>query len=110
LFASVKINLDVCRVIPDIKVSETDIERVKQAAVLDIVLGDDLNWNSLVESIQNYEKGIYMVYQLKRAGIAQHDLVRQYTSVIRPVLEDPFYKTYMYTSLPTYLSDNIEII
>ena len=28
-----------------------------------------------------------MLYQLKRAGIGQHDLVTIYVSVIRPVLE-----------------------
>ena len=49
-----------------------------------------------------------MIYQLKRAGINQIDLVRMYISVIRPVVE---YACLVWrTNLPKYLSDNIEII
>ena len=32
-------------------------------------------------------KRLYMLYQLKRAGITQKDLVSVYVSVVRPVLE-----------------------
>ena len=49
-----------------------------------------------------------MLYQLKRAGISQHDLVKIYVSIIRPVLE---YACPVWgTSLPKYLSDAIEMI
>ena len=49
-----------------------------------------------------------MLYQLKRAGISQLDLVKIYVSVIRPVLEYacPVWSTH----LPKYLSDAIEMI
>ena len=49
-----------------------------------------------------------MLYQLKRAGITQKDLVSVYVSVERPVLEYecPVWRT----NLPQYLSDNIEVI
>ena len=49
-----------------------------------------------------------MLYQLKRAGISQNDLVKIYVSIIRPVLEYacPVWRT----SLPKYLSDAIEMI
>ena len=33
-----------CNAIPYIKVNETDIERVKQAKVLHVVLSDELSW------------------------------------------------------------------
>ena len=49
-----------------------------------------------------------MLYQLKRASIARRDLVRIYTSVIRPVLE--YVYPAWYTSFPKYLIDKIEII
>ena len=49
-----------------------------------------------------------MIYQLKRAGINQIDLVRIYVSVIRPVVE--YACPVWHTNLPKYLSDNIEII
>ena len=49
-----------------------------------------------------------MIYQLKRAGINQIDLIRIYVSVIRPVVEYacPVWRM----NLPKCVSDNIEII
>ena len=49
-----------------------------------------------------------MLYQLKRAGISQLDLVTVYISVVRPVLE--YACPVWHTNLPTYLSDSIELI
>ncbi|KAK2138045.1 hypothetical protein NP493_9065g00009 [Ridgeia piscesae] len=49
-----------------------------------------------------------MLYQLKMAGITQKDLVGVYVSVVRPVLE--YACPVWQTSLPQYLSDNIEVI
>ena len=51
---------------------------------------------------------MFTIYQLKRAGIRHCDLFRVYVSVIRPVLE--YACPVWHTSLPTYLSDNIETI
>ena len=48
------------------------------------------------------------MYQLKRAGIRQTDLVNVYVSVVRPVLE--YACPVWHTNLPKYLSDNIEMI
>ena len=50
----------------------------------------------------------FTIYQLKRAGIRQCDLLRVYVSVIRPVLE--YACPVWHTSLPMYVSDNIETI
>ena len=52
-------------------------------------------------------KGVYM-YQLKRAGVAQRDLLKIYLSVIRPVLE--YACPAWSTCLPKYLSDNKEMV
>ena len=49
-----------------------------------------------------------MLYQLKRAGIRQTDLVNVYVSVVRPVLE--YACPVWHTNLPKYLSENIEMI
>ena len=50
-----------------------------------------------------------MLYQLKRAGIRQTDLVNvDYVSVVRPVLE--YACPVWHTNLPKYLSENIEMI
>ena len=51
---------------------------------------------------------MFTIYQLNRAGIRQCDLLRVYVSVIRPVLE--YACPVWHTSLPMYLSDNIETI
>ena len=47
-------------------------------------------------------KRLYMLYQLKRAGITQKDLVSVYVSVVRPVLE--YACPVWHTNLPQYLS------
>ena len=49
-----------------------------------------------------------MMFQLKRAGISQSDLVTVYLSVVRPVLE--YACPVWHTNLQQYLSDNIETI
>ena len=49
-----------------------------------------------------------MLYQLKRAGIRQTDLVNVYVIVVRPVLE--YACPVWHTNLTKYLSDNIEMI
>ena len=49
-----------------------------------------------------------MLYQLKRAGFKQSDLVTVYVSVVRPVLE--YACSVWHTNLQNYLSDNIEMI
>ena len=50
---------------------------------------------------------LYMLYQLKRAGITQKDLVSVYVSVVRLVLE--YACPVRHTNLP-HLPDNIEVI
>ena len=85
------------------------IERVSQAKVLGVTISSDLSWNAHVdEIISKARKRVYMIYQLKRAGINQNDLIRIYGSVIRPVVE--YACPVWHTNLPKYLSDNIEII
>ena len=49
-----------------------------------------------------------MLYQLKRAGISQLDLVTVHISVVRPVLE--YACTVWHTNLPKYLSHSIALI
>ena len=49
-----------------------------------------------------------MLYQLKWAGIAQHDLVRVYVSIIRPVLE--YACLVWHRDLPNYLTQSIDMV
>ena len=74
-----------------------------------MTLSSDLSWNSHVDGIvSKARKQVFLIYQLKRAGIGQCDLVRIFISVIRPVVE--YACPAWHTSLPKYLSDNIELI
>ena len=50
-------------------------------------------------------KRLYMLYQLKRAGISQHVMVIVYISIVQPVLE--YACPVWHTNLPILLSDNI---
>ena len=95
--------------IPRIFIDNNDIERVTQAEVLGVTLSSDLTWNAHVDMIvSKARKRVFTIYQLKRAGSSQCDLLRVYVSVIRPVLE--YACPVWQTSLPMYLSDNIETI
>ena len=85
------------------------IERVSQAKVLGVTISSDLSWNAHVDEIlSKARKREYMIYQLKRSGINQNDLINIDVSVIRPVVE--YACPVWHTNLPKYLSDNIEII
>ena len=49
---------------------------VQYAKLLGVAISNDLTWNKHVDNIiAKAGKRVYMLYQLKRAGIDQHDLV-----------------------------------
>ena len=74
--------------IPNINIDGIDVEQVDHAKLLGVTISHDMSWNKLVENIvKKAGKRLYMMYQLKRAGISQSDLVTVYLSVVRPVLE-----------------------
>ncbi len=51
-------------------------------------MSNDLSWNKHIDGIiTKASKRLYVLYQLKRAGVSQKDLLRVYLSVIRPVVE-----------------------
>ena len=58
--------------------------------------------------VQKASKRVFMLYQLKRAGIRQADMVTIYLTVVRPIVE--YACPVWHTNLPTYLSDSIEMI
>ena len=95
--------------IPNIKIDGMDVEQVDHAKLLGVTISHDLSWNKHVENIvKKAGKILYMLYQLKRAGISQSDLVTVYLSVVRTVLE--YACPVWHTNLQQYLSDNIESI
>ena len=53
-----------------------EIDNVQYANLLGVTISSDITWNKHVENIvAKAGKRVYVLYQLKRAGISQHDLV-----------------------------------
>ena len=72
-------------------------------------MSNDLTWNIHVDNIVSKAgKRLYMLYQLKRGGISQRELVQIYIAIIRPVLE--YACPVWNTCLLLYLSEAIEMI
>ncbi len=85
------------------------VERVQSSKILGVIASNDLSWNKHIDGIiTKASKRLYVLYQLKRAGVSQRDLLRVYLSVIRPVVE--YACPVWHTNLPGYLSDSIEVV
>ena len=73
--------------IPNVKIDGRDIALVCHAKLLGVTISQDLTRNKHVDNIvKKAGKHLYMLYQLKRAGITQKDMVSVYVSVVRPVI------------------------
>ena len=100
--------------VPNMLIDGKVVERVDHVRrlsfwVLGPTLSNDLTWKRHVDNIvKKAGKRIYMLYQLKRAGVNQADLITIYISVVRPVVE--YACPVWNTNLPIYLSENIEMI
>ena len=95
--------------IQSVTIGEQVLARVEHAKMLGVTISNYLTWSKHVDNIVSKAgKRVYMLYQLKCAGISQHDLVKMYVSIIRPVLE--YACPVCSTRLPKYLSDAIEMI
>ena len=94
---------------PNLNVDRMPVQKVRYAKLLGITISCDLTWNRHIENIvAKAGKRLYVLYQLKRAGISQADLITVYLSIIRPVLE--YACPAWHTNLQVYLSNNIELI
>ena len=89
--------------VPNILIEGKVVERVDHVKLLGVILSNDMTWKRhVVNIVKKAGKRMYMLYQLKRAGVNQADLV------VRPVVE--YACPVWHTNLPIYLSDNIEMI
>ena len=59
---------------PRVTIDGNEIDNVQHAKLLGVTISSDLTWNKHVENIVA-KAGKIMLYQLKRAGIGQHDVV-----------------------------------
>ena len=64
------------------------IEQVHEAKLLGVWINDKLNWDTHVNDIYSKAvKRLYLLVQLRRAGLCKKDLCKYYTTCIRSVLE-----------------------
>ena len=83
-------------------IGEQVLERVEHAKMLGVTISNNLTWSKHVDNIVSKAgKGVYMLYQLKRAGISQLDLAKIYvchstsTGIRMPGLEYTFAKVFI---------------
>ena len=92
-----------------IKIDSMRFEKVSSAKVLGVTISNDSKWNDYVDTITSKAaRRLFLLSQLKRAGLSSDDLLAFYYSVIRSVLE--FSCQLFHRSLLKYLSDDIERI
>jgi hypothetical protein len=84
------------------------VDLVKHFKLLGVYMSHDLTWNKHVGYITKKGfKRLYILRQLKIAGISDKDLVLTYISLIQSVLE---YAAPVWANSPQYLSDDIESV
>ena len=74
--------------VPHIVIDGQDIERVPSCKLLGVTLNEKLTWDDHIDLL--YKKccqKLHFLTKLRRAKVSSMDLVRIYTSVIRPCLE-----------------------
>ena len=82
-------------------------EIVKSAKILGVTVRNDLKWIDHVDDItMKASRRIYLLKQLRRAGIDRKSLILFYCACIRSVLE--YRCQAFHTNLPAYLFDQIE--
>ena len=92
-----------------IEINGIQFDKVPSVKVLGLTIQNNFKWNAHVDVITSKAaKRLYLLRQLKRAGINTHDLVQFYCAVIRSVLEHAC--QVFHRSLPDYLSTQIEAI
>ena len=81
-------NYSLTSAIQSVTIGEQVLERVEHAKMLGVTISNKLTWSKHVDNIVSKAGNrVYMLYQLKRAGFSQNDMVKIYVSIIRPVLE-----------------------
>ena len=92
-----------------ITIEGQEIDSVQSTKLVGVYIQDDLKWDSHVDYIVKKSKSkLYFLTQLKKSGLSSDDLLCFYKCVIRSNLE--YAAPVFGTSLPDYLSDNIESV
>jgi hypothetical protein len=92
---------------PRLKIISGQIETVNHARILGLTISKDLKWNQHITNIvKKANKRIYFIIQLKRAHVPEADIIKFYTTCVRPVME--FSCQVFHFALPSYLSNALE--
>jgi len=93
----------------DIIINGEVIQRVPHALILGVTISENLKWNEHIENITTKAaQRLFMLYQLKKAGLPWRDMVSVYISKIRSLLE--YACEAWHPGLNTYLHKDIESI
>ena len=74
--------------LPYLTIGGNQVERVQEVKLLGLYLNNKLNWDTHVkETYTKAAKRLYLLVQLRRAGLNQIDMCRYYVACISSVLE-----------------------
>jgi hypothetical protein len=74
--------------IPQLLIHSKPIERVDTFKLLGVIISSDLSWGPHISYLLGkISKRYYIIFQLARIGIPQHEIVLIYCTIIRSVLE-----------------------
>ena len=83
------------------------IERVETFKLLGVIFSSDLSWGPHVSYLLGkVSKRYYLIFQLARLGVAQHDITLIYCAIIRSILE--YACAVWHSGLTTTQSNDIE--
>ena len=90
-----------------VMVNGKPLEIVNSVKLLGLNIGSDLKWNiHIAELVKKANSRLYFLKQLRRASVAQRELIRFYTTCIRSILE--YACPVFHRSHPAYLSNDLE--
>ena len=91
-----------------INIGNRIVDPVTSYKILGVIIDNDLRWNSHVDNIcKKASKRLYSLRLLKSAGVEKRNILRVYTTTIRPILE---YAAPVWQAILPNLSDKIESI
>ena len=92
-----------------LNINEEPIKSVETAKLVGVYIQSNLKWNAHVDfMIKKAHPRLYFLSQLRRARATSSDMVKFYTTIVRPVLE--YAAPAWSSSLPEYLIYKIEQI
>jgi len=95
--------------VPPLTIGGNPIEQVTSSKLLGVILTSTLSWGPHIKSVlKKCNQRLFLLSQMKRAGLQPRELLTIYKSFIRPVLE--YACPVWFSSLPDYLLKDIEAV